>query len=172
MSQPFLAMTELPPEIEKTLLRFPYSTLIKILRTKTKISGTDTNYTAVQWISREFSLKEVEKAVKTFEADLDKPETSRLYTAIDKPDTVDHGPSNVAIEKALKPKAAVAGNSHPQVVINAKTALAKAVGGNIQYSRADKGWLITKSNGTTTVWTSEQFRNIVEDDIQKLIQEA
>lgn len=167
MAMPFLAMTQLPMEVERTLLRFPYSTLIKILRTKTKISGTDTNYTAVQWISRELTLKEVEKAIKQFDGDLDKPETSRLYTKIDR----DPEPTTPIEKPAQQPRPVRVdpGNSHPQPAINAKTAAAKAVGGSIAYSRAHKGWLVIKADKSEAVWTSEQFRNFSEEEITTLI---
>lgn len=165
---PFLAMTMLPPEMEKTLLRFPYSTLIKILRIKTAISGTDCNYTAVQWISKEYTEKEIEKAIEKFKGDLDKPETSRLYTQIDKEEK-----APVVVEKPIhqpKPVRADSGNSHPQPIINAKTTAAKAVMGSIAYSRAHKGWLVTKANKSEVVWTSEQFRNFSEEEITAFIQ--
>jgi hypothetical protein len=167
MATPFLAMTTLSPEMEKTLLRFPYSTLIKILRTKTTISGTDCNYTAVQWISKELTMKEIEKAIEKFKDDLDKPEASRLYTKIDK----EEEPTN-PVDKPIqqpRPVRVDTGNAHPQPVINAKTAAAKAAGGSISYSRVHKGWLVTKANKSELVWTSEQFRNFSESQITDLI---
>lgn len=167
MAMPFLAMTVLPPEMEKKLLRLPYSTLIKILKQKTKISGTDCNYTAVQWISKEYTEKEIEKALEKFKDDLDKPETSRLYTKIDGEES-----PTTPIDKPIqqpRPVRVDTGNTHPQPIINAKTAAAKAAGGSIAYSRVHKGWLVTKANKSELVWTSEQFRNFSESQITDLI---
>jgi len=168
MGQRFLAMTMLPEETERTLIRFPYSTLIKILREKTKISGTDTIYSAVQWISKEFTEKEIAKYIDKYKADMDKKEAAPLYS-----DSVTHAPITAARVFAIprEPKVDV-GNSHPQPIINAKTAAAKAAGGDIKFSRPNKGWLVTKANKTELIWTSEQFRIFTEKEITDLITSA
>ena len=174
MPQQFLAMTMLPEDMERTLIRLPYSTLIKILREKTKISGTDTIYTAVQWISREFTEKEIAKSIDKYKADLDKEEQSPLYSQAPRlgaPMEESPWPVNVPAKVVREPKVDK-GNAHPQPLINAKTAAAKAAGGNIQFSRPNKGWLVTKANKTEIVWTSEQFRIFSEKEITDIITSA
>jgi len=159
----YLHMTSLPEEGERFLCRFPQSTLLKILRAKSKVIAAGDNYILIQEIAKAYSEKDLVKAIQLHYADLDKAEDGRVYSLQEQ-----------AADKALRdapkaPRAPTDPNSHPQQVINAKTAIAKAAGGSITYSRAHKGWLVTKADGTELVWTSEQFRNFSEKEITTLI---
>jgi hypothetical protein len=183
----FLRMTTLPEEMEKDLLRLPYKILIQILRLKTVISGTDTNYTAIQFIAKEFSEDQIAKLLVKFKDEFDKVGDSRLYTPVSRPlpltgslpplsnlppildsvSTVSVNPVSVKPLSFVKPISS--GNSHPQPIINSKTATAKVAGGSISFSRANKGWLVIKANKEGVIWTSEQFRLASEKEVTDFI---
>jgi hypothetical protein len=158
-----MRMTSLPEEGERFLCRFPQSTLLKILKFKSKVVAASDSYTLIQEISKAYTEAALAKAIQQFHADLDKDEDGKVYT-------LQQQAEDRAIASAPKaPRAPKDPNTRPQQVINAKTAIAKASGGSITYSRAHKGWLVTKADGTELVWTSEQFRNYSEQEITTLI---
>lgn len=163
MGTRYLGMTSLPKEGEQFLCRFPQSTLLKILKGKSKIIAAGDNYALIQEIAKVYSVTELIAAIQKFNADLDKEEDGKVYT-------LEQQAEDKAIADTPKaPRAPKDPNTHPQQIINAKTAIAKAAGGSIIYSRAHKGWLVTKADGTELVWTSEQFRNYSEQEITTLI---
>ena len=170
-STPFYqGMTHLPREKEEALLRVPYGALIKFLRSRTVISGTDTVYSAVQWIAREIREVEIDKFLASKDLHQDNgssPGVATVRAAAPVPSTPRAQAAPRAAADGGKPKP----TGHPQPIINAKVAAAKALGGNIAYSRATRAWEAIMPDGTIHAWTAEFFRDTSTEQIEAIMKE-
>jgi len=154
----YMGMTTLPQELEEALCGFSHGRLLKLLRAKTTISGTDTAYTAIQEIAKAYTLAELEKVV-----------AARIGAGPEPLDEPPPPPKSAAAPLVHKPriKAAPDPSAHPQHIIDEKTAAIKAAGGSICYDRTVRGWPLVSADGRKQVLSSAVFRS---STIQQLLE--
>ncbi len=165
----YQGMTKLPEELERALLEVPQAVLVGFIHTSLPVIGTDTVYTAVQIIAREFSeakirdfLKEPGAVAPITRAPVpDKPKADSTPNR----DLLPHRPpkSNRATARS------VSSTQHPQAQINAKSAAAKELGGGIAYTKGTRNWTVSLPDGTQTFWTSAEFRDTSIEEVQALM---
>lgn len=177
---PFQGLTALDEAVERTLLECDYRDLIEFLQTRTRVCGTDTFYTAVQLVGKEFTQAEILKWLSR-----EKPKRPKvpLSRSSDNPVGTAKGSKGIdplpGGEKPLqgsnsgstapRKPARVDSNAHPQEVINAKTAIIKAAGGSIKFDRSQKGWVVEVPGKVAQLWTSAEFREMSEDVIKEKV---
>jgi len=171
----YLHMTDLPEETEVGLVFTTTEALRAFVQKHTKVSDAGTHYDLVQVAAKEISLPLITQFLKTapdyVRSGNISPEEENKGVFV-RPGFVRRATapvSKLASTDSANGVKRVSGSQHPQPLINAKTAEAKSVGGNIQYSRGDRGWRVTKSDGTETVWTSDFFRDTPVDKIKELL---
>ena len=166
-------MTNLPEELERGMVFTTTDALRTFIRQHTTVSNAGDHYGLVQVAAKEIRQSEIAKFLETA------PDYVRAGPLI--PDLPEENPGGAP--KSTRPRAnsqprvkgvvrvqiGVPGAQHPQPLINAKTAEAKAIGGSIQYSRGDKGWKVTKPDGSTVIWTSDFFRDTPVESIRSLL---
>lgn len=166
-------MTNLPEELERGMVFTTTDALRTFVRQHTTVSNAGDHYGLVQVAAKEIRQSEIAKFLETAP---DYVRTGPLF-----PDLPEENPGDVP--KSTRPRAAsqprvkgvvkvqigVPGAQHPQPLINAKNAEAKVIGGSIQYSRGDKGWKVTKPDGSTVIWTSDFFRDTPVESIRSLL---
>lgn len=169
----FLRMTNLPEDLERGMVFTTTDALRKFVRQHTMVSDSGDHYSLVQVAAKEIRPSAIAQFLETAP---DYVRTGPLF-----PDLTDENPEPVQkstrvstnsqprVKGVVRVQIGVPGAQHPQPLINAKVAEAKAAGGNIQYSRADKGWRVTKPDGSTVVWTSDFFRDTPVESIRPLI---
>lgn len=169
----FLRMTNLPEDLERGMVFTTTDALRTFVRKHTTVSDAGDHYNLVQIAAKEISPSAIANFLKTAP---DYVRTGPLFP--DSPDEntepVQKSPristnSQPRVKGVVKVQIGVPGAQHPQPLINAKTVEAKAVGGSIQYSRGDKGWKVTKPDGSSVVWTSDFFRDTPVESIRSLI---
>lgn len=169
----YQGMTSLPRELEESLLKRSYADLIGFLHSRTPISGTDTVYTAVQFVAKEFSEKEIEKFLSrtpectSSEGD-PRPKKGPAPAAAKATGGEEDGSHKLGrMVKETRAK----NNAHPQPIINEKVAASKAGGGLIAYNRGGRCWEVTLPNKKTIQWTADVFRDTTVDQIKKLMKD-
>jgi len=169
----FLRMTNLPEELERGMVFTTTDALRTFVRQHTTVSDAGDHYGLVQVAAKEIRQSVIAEFLKTAP---DYVRTGPLF-----PDSPEEDPENTQkstrvsansqprVKGVVRVQIGVPGAQHPQPLINAKTAEAKAVGGSIQYSRGDRGWKVTKPDGSTIVWTSDFFRDTPVESIRSLL---
>lgn len=169
----FLRMTNLPEELERGMVFTTTDALRTFVRQHTTVSNAGDHYGLVQVAAKEIQQSAIAKFLTTAP---DYVRTGPLF-----PDSSEEDSENVQkstpvsansqprVKGVVKVQIGVPGAQHPQPLINAKNEEAKAVGGSIQYSRGDRGWKVTKPDGSTIIWTSDFFRDTPVESIRSLL---
>ena len=169
----FLRMTNLPEELERGMVFTTTDALRTFVRQHTTVSNAGDHYGLVQVAAKEIRQSAIAKFLTTAP---DYVRTGPLF-----PDSSEEDPegaqkstsvsanSQPRVKGVVKVQIGVPGAQHPQPLINAKNEEAKAVGGSIQYSRGDRGWKVTKPDGSTVIWTSDFFRDTPVESIRSLL---
>lgn len=170
----FLRMTNLPEELERGMVFTTTDALRAFVRQHTTVSNAGDHYGLVQVAAKEIRQSEIAKFLETAP---DYVRTGPLFPDLPEENPEENAPkstrpranSQPRVKGVVRVQIGVPGAQHPQPLINAKTAEAKAVGGSIQYSRGDKGWKVTKPDGSTVIWTSDFFRDTPVESIRSLL---
>lgn len=169
----FLRMTNLPEELERGMVFTTTDALRTFVRQHTTISNAGDHYGLVQVAAKEIRKSAIAKFLTTAP---DYVRTGPLFPDSSEEDPEDAQKSTPVsannqprVKGVVKVQIGVPGAQHPQPLINAKNEEAKAVGGSIQYSRGDRGWKVTKPDGSTVVWTSDFFRDTPVESIRSLL---
>ena len=169
----FLRMADLPEELERGMVFTTTDALRAFVRQQTTVSNAGDHYGLVQVAAKEIPQFAIAKFLETAP---DYVRTGPLFPDLPEENygnapksTRPRANSQPRVKGVVKVQIGVPGAQHPQPLINAKTAEAKAIGGSIQYSRGDKGWKVTKPDGSTVIWTSDFFRDTPVESIRSLL---
>ena len=169
----FLRMTDLPEELERGMVFTTTDALRAFVRQHTTVSNAGDHYGLVQVAAKEIPQFAIAKFLETAP---DYVRTGPLFPDLPEENygnapksTRPRANSQPRVKGVVRVQIGVPGAQHPQPLINAKNAEAKAIGGSIQYSRGDKGWKVTKPDGSTVIWTSDFFRDTPVESIRSLL---